>query len=54
MDLLNLTNVKNMLRKTLWFNYAYYQALGEHEFVNEGKVFQAYMSKSQLYSDEVL
>lgn len=35
-----------MVRKSLYFNYDHYKAMGGHAFENDGEVFRLHLSKS--------
>lgn len=36
---------QNLVRKSLYFNYDHYKAIGKHAFENKGDVFQRHVSK---------
>lgn len=38
-----------MIRKSLYFNYDHYKALGGHAFKNDGEIFRLHLSKSHLH-----
>lgn len=38
-----------MIRKSLYFNYDHYKALGGHAFKNDGEVFRLHLSKSHFH-----
>jgi hypothetical protein len=40
--------VQNLVRKSLYFNYDYYKALGTHAFVNDDDIVQLHVCKSHF------